>query len=198
MRTRLLGQSRTAGELQAHSAAGTIADVADASIKARRTTIEVGCGPGGVVGDFVPFYFAPRSPMMFRLEREHLEGKGDGQRPLIYAVADSDRLVAEGLQCVFSDGNAAHGLTQFFPDLAQMAAKVDWQLMDAVVWANTPEDGDRVRRRQAESLVHRAVPLDLVEELAVIDETVRLRVEEPLGVGPEQVGSGGRGLVAES
>jgi hypothetical protein len=170
----------TAGELQAHSAAGTIADIADASIKARRTTIGVGCGPGGVVGDYVPFYFAPRSPMLFRLEREHGEGNGDGQRPLVYAVADSDLVVAAGLQCVFSDGNAAHGLTQFSAELTQMGATVDWPLMGAVVWANTPEDGDRVRRRQAEFLVHGAVPLDLVEELAVFDESVRLRVEELL------------------
>jgi hypothetical protein len=133
-----------------------------------------------VVGDYVPFYFAPRSPMLFRLEREHGEGKGDGQRPLIYAVADSDRIVVAGLECVFSDGNAAHGLTRFSADLAEMAGRVDWELMEAVVWANTPEDGDRVRRRQAEFLVHGSVPLGLIDELAVIDETVASRVQELL------------------
>jgi hypothetical protein len=125
-------------------------------------------------------YFAPRSPMLFRLERGHGEGQGDGQRPLIYVVADSDRVVAVGLQCVFSDGNAAHGLTRFFADLGHMSTIVDWELMEAVVWANTPEDGDRVRRRQAEFLVHGAVSLELIDELAVFDETVRLRVEELL------------------
>lgn len=118
--------------------------------------------------------------MLYRLEREHGEGKGDGQRPLVYVVADSDRLVAAGLPCVFSDGNAAHGLTRFAANLAEMAARVDWELMEAVIWTDTPEDGDRVRRRQAEFLVHGAVPLDLVDELAVIDDTVRLRVEELL------------------
>jgi len=63
-----------AGELQCHRSAATVVDVADVSIKARRTTIAVGCGPGGVVGDYVPFYFAPRSPMLFRLHREHAGG----------------------------------------------------------------------------------------------------------------------------
>jgi hypothetical protein len=99
----------------------------------------------------------------------------------VYVVADSDRLVAAGLPCVFSDGNAAHGLTRFSSDLAEMAARVDWELMEAVIWTDTPEDGDRVRRRQAEFLVHGAVPLDLIDELAVIDDPVRLRVEELLG-----------------
>ena len=118
--------------------------------------------------------------MLYRLEREHGEGRGDGQRPLVYVVADSDRLVAAGLSCVFSDGNAAHHLTRFSANLAEMAGRVDWELMQAVIWTDTPEDGDRVRRRQAEFLVHGAVPLDLIEELAVIDDTVRLRVEQLL------------------
>lgn len=147
--------------------------------------IAVGCGPGGVVGDYVPFYFAPRSPMLFRLHKEHAEGRGDGQRALIHVATTSERLLEAGLQCVFSDGNAAHHLSTFSADLSEMGVRVDWELMEAVIWANTPEDGDRVRRRQAEFLVHGAVPLDLVEELAVIDDSVRSRVEELL----DQAGS---------
>lgn len=165
------------GELQCHRSAANVVDVADSSIKLRRTTIAVGCGPGGVVGDYVPFYFAPRSPMLFRLHREHAEGHGDGQRALVYLVATTERLAEAGLQCVFSDGNAAHGLTRFSADLAD---RVDWDLMDAVIWANTPDDGDRVRRRQAELLAHGAVPLGLIDELVVIDGTVRSRVVQQL------------------
>ncbi len=174
-----------AGELRSHSSAATVADIADVSIKARRTTIVVGCGPGGVVGDYVPFYFAPRSPMLFRLHREHAVGVGEGQRPLIYVVATTEAMVSAGLQCVFSDGNAAHGLTRFSANLAEMGERVDWELMEAVIWTNTSEDGDRRRRRQAEFLVHGAVPLGLVEELAVIDVTVASRVQEVL----DEVGS---------
>jgi hypothetical protein len=123
--------------------------------------------------------------MLFRLHREHAEGRGDGQRALIYFVATTDRLLAAGLSCVFSDGNAAHGLTRFSASLAEMGGRVDWSLMEAVIWANTPEDGDRVRRRQAEFLVHGAVPLDLIDELAVMDEAVRSRTQEFL----DQAGS---------
>lgn len=61
-----------------------------------------------------------------------------------------------------------------------MGERVDWELMEAVIWANTPEDGDRVRRRQAEFLVHGGVPLALIDELAVIDDAVRSRVQELL------------------
>jgi hypothetical protein len=169
-----------AGELRSHTAAATVVDVADVTIKARRMTIAVGCGPGGVVGDYVPFYFAPRSPMLFRLQKEHTEGRGDGQRALIYFATTTERLLEAGLPCVFSDGNAAHHLSTFSADLSEMGTRVDWELMAAVIWANTAEDGDRVRRRQAEFLVRGAVPLDLIEELVVIDDSVRSRVQEML------------------
>ena len=40
-------------------------NIAHKSIKARRLKKAVRVGPGGVVADYVPFYFAPRSPMLY-------------------------------------------------------------------------------------------------------------------------------------
>ncbi len=34
----------------------------------------VRCGAGGCVADYVPIYFAPRSPMMFRIASDHRIG----------------------------------------------------------------------------------------------------------------------------
>lgn len=39
-------------------------EVGNHGIKASRRRIPVKAGPGGVVADYVPFYFAPRCPMM--------------------------------------------------------------------------------------------------------------------------------------
>jgi hypothetical protein len=45
----------------------TVVEVGDADIKDVRRRRPVPCRPGGRVGDYVPFYFGPRSPMMFRI-----------------------------------------------------------------------------------------------------------------------------------
>ncbi len=44
-------------------------DVAEPAIQQRRQQVEVPCGPGGLAHDYVPFSFAPRSPMLYRVAR---------------------------------------------------------------------------------------------------------------------------------
>lgn len=146
-------------------------DVGDSEIKQARRQRPVPCPPGGVVADYVPFYFAPRSPMMYRIACDHRDGVAGrypgGDDPLIYLVSSVDRVAAAGLPWVASDGNCAVSITRFTTDLADLAGHVDWPLMDEEIWKNTPDDPDRRRRRMAEFLVHREFPVDGLAGFAV-------------------------------
>lgn len=83
-----------AGELRASATAETLVDIADAKIKGGRETRMVTCGPGGCVGDYVPFYFAPRSPMLFRIQAGGVEGVDGDPRGLGWS-ARKERLFTE-------------------------------------------------------------------------------------------------------
>lgn len=167
-----------AGELRASVAAANVVDIADAKIKNSRKGRAVVCGPGGSVGDYVPFYFAPRSPMLFRIQQGGVEGVASDPRGLVYFATSTERLDAAGLAWIFSDGNAAAAVTQFFDDSNLLGEKVDWPLMAQQYWNNTDEDGDRVRRRGAECLVHQAVPLNVIDEIGVYGAPAKTRVDE--------------------
>lgn len=156
-----------AGALRCHRIASTNVDVGDTSIKSRRTRITVSCGPGGKVCDYVPFYYAPRSPMLYSIQCGNVPGVNPDQRRLIYVVSSTDAAYGAGLRCVFTDGNAATAFTKFRDDPALLDELVDWPLMGARLWYNTTEDPDRRRRRMAEFLVHEALPLALVTEIGV-------------------------------
>jgi hypothetical protein len=169
-----------AGELRPSATAENAVDIADAKIKSSRTNRTVSCGPRGCVGDYVPFYFAPRSPMLFRIQQGGVEGVDGDPKGLVYFATTTERLDAAGLVWVFTDGNAAAAVTQFFDDGALLAEKVDWALMRATYWNNTTEDGDRVRRRGAECLVHGAVPLDVIDEIGVYNAAAQTRGTEIL------------------
>lgn len=62
-------------------------EVGDPEIKDGRRNRQIPLAKCGYVGDYVPFYFAPLSPMMFRIACDHRDGKDrsyrGGDRPLI-------------------------------------------------------------------------------------------------------------------
>ena len=165
------------GALQCHRVAPTAIDVGNQSIKANRGRRAVTCGPRGMVGDYVPFYYAPRSPMLFSIKCGNVLGVSPEQHRLIYLVSSTEAIYAASLPCAFSDGNAATAITTFGDDPAALATHIDWALIKERIWRNTPDDPDRVRRRMAEFLVHDAVPLELFAEFGVLNGKVRDDVE---------------------
>jgi hypothetical protein len=155
-------------------------EVGHRDIKSRRREMQVDAGPGGCPADYFPFYFAPRSPMLYVISKGQVPEYKEGQNPLVYLVTDVSTVVASGRPWVFSDGNCANWITDYSADLAELAEFVDWDVMRAYIWKDTPEDGDRKRRRMAEFLAHEFLPWSCVREIAVRNEEASRRVKSVL------------------
>ncbi len=144
-------------------------------IKQRRLDeIRVPCCPGTCVGDFVPFYFCPRSVMLYVINRRpgDLRYRG-GQREIVHLVSSVERAVATGRPCAFSNGNAGARYATFSADLAQLAASLDWDCISATDW----RDPAVRERKQSEFLVHDEVPWEAVEQIGVIDASLATETE---------------------
>src|SRR5437763_7522216 len=126
-----------------------------AHIKQRRMNRAVPLAPGGNLGEYVPFYFAPRSPMLFTIERHNTDYKG-GQEPVVHLVSSADAVSCANpaLQWVFTEGHAEIAFSQFFNHLQDLNT-IDWKTMDSYYLIDTDEDNDRKRLRLAEYLVDR-------------------------------------------
>jgi hypothetical protein len=154
-------------------------------IKARRLNRAVPLGPKGTVGEYVPFYFAPRSPMLYVISRGGVEGYTDGQEAVIHLRSTAEAVKKAGLSWVFTEGHADMDYTDFFDDLKDLD-KIDWNLMEAKYWRDTDDDPDRKRRRQAEFLVHEFFPWELVSYIGVYDRSIAGTVGKLLkGDGPK-------------
>lgn len=154
-------------------------DVGHPDIKARRRRLSVPIEPGGVPADYVPFYFAPRSPMLYVISKGEVPQYQEGQGPLVYLVTDLRTVQNAGLPYVFSDGNCSSIFTEYFRDDEDLDC-IDWEIMGAALWADTPEDGDRMRRRMAELLIHQRVPWNVILGVAVRTEAMASRVRNIL------------------
>ena len=91
------------------------------NIKRRRLEeLEVHCHPGTKVGQYVPFYFCPRSIMLYILHMgNHPElNYHDGQRPIVHLQCDMMETIkwaeANGVRWAFSDRNAGGYLANFY------------------------------------------------------------------------------------
>lgn len=145
-------------------------------IQEHRRVRRIPCGPGGVIHDFVSFYFGPRSPMLYQLHTGWVEGYTEDQEPLIYLVSTAQSIEASGAPFVFSDGHGIATFTEWFDDLKDLD-KVDWDTVYAKIWKDTLNDMDRQRRKQAEFLVYRHCEWQLIQEIGVLNASMQSNVE---------------------
>lgn len=165
-------------QLQAKQAEYT--SIAYEHIQGRRTLTSVPYGPGGTLHDYVPFYFAARSPMLYAIHKGYVEGYEDGQRSILHLVTSAEAIASASLNFVFSDGHAVMRYTRFYENLTSLQGAIDWKIMRTEYWNDTDEDGDRKRRRQAEFLVYQSVPWSLIQGIGVQNKTVADNVRQIL------------------
>ena len=148
-------------------------------IKQARMEKEVPCHPGTNVGDYVPFYFCPRSTMLYVINRgnNELNYKG-GQTPIIHLVSTVEYAaqVLQQQRMAFTEGNARTSVTRFFSDLALLESEVDWNAIKATDW----QDPTVKERKQAEFLVHDSFPWEGICVIGVMNAEVERQVSQLL------------------
>jgi hypothetical protein len=166
-----------AGGLLAHNGVDdAYTDIAHQTIQNRRNNTQVPCMPGGQLHDYVPFYFCRRSPMLYAIHKGNIETYLGGQESIVYLVTTLARVQQSGIPFVFTDGHAIMQFSEFYNDPANLD-KIDWELMTAQYWADTDDDPDRKRRRQAEFLLYEKCPWLLIAGIAAFDDAMKARVE---------------------
>jgi hypothetical protein len=148
--------------------------IAHAELKERRATRPVEklffgqVAADGVLADYVPFYFTTRSPMLYAIKGGYVQHFKGRQSDVVYLVSSAEAVAASKLIWCFTNGHAVEGVTEFYDDLSDLS-KVDWEVIRSWSWKNTLADLDRKRRKQAEFLVHKRFPLELVSRIGVFN-----------------------------
>jgi hypothetical protein len=149
-----------------------IVGIAHKNIKDRRAKRNVPLAAGGTLADYVPFYFAPRSPMLYAIHSGAVQGYQGGQAAVLHLVSTVKTASTMGRAWCFTDGHADMGMTEFCDDLGRMTDLVSAEIMQSQYWNDTAEQPDRKRRRQAEFLVHECFPWKLIREIGVHDASI--------------------------
>lgn len=119
-------------------------DVTHQHIQGRRLNKPVPVPPNGTLHDYVPFYFAPRSPMLYAIYKGNVVGYQEGQEQVVYLVSTVQKAMNSDVPFVFSDGHAVVQISSFYNSLDKINM-VDWETMRGRDWYDTVADPDRKR-----------------------------------------------------
>ena len=152
-------------EIARHPSSGTT--IGMNGIKQRRlSALRLSSHPDLYVGACVPFYFCPRSVMLYVIyQGNHPElSFRDGQDPIVHLEADLRQTVAwaeeQKQRWAFTDSNAGSGYFNDWSNLAQLN-KIDWGAVRARDWQQRKEG------KQAEFLIERRFLWELVARIGV-------------------------------
>lgn len=156
--------------MRTQSEAGTA--IGMPTIKERRLTLPLRSHPGLYVGDCVPFYFCPRSVMLYLFFQNNHPGLSyrGGQEPIVHLEADMFTVIdwadLHHKRWVFTSSNAG---SHYFNDycLTNDLSEIDWKAVAAKDWREC-KDG-----KQAEFLIEHLFPWELVERIGVLSDDIQ-------------------------
>lgn len=158
---------------------GTGTTIGMRDIKSRRLAeLQLNSHPELYVGQCAPFYFCPRSVMLYLIymaNHPNLTYRG-GQEPIIHLEADLYDVIgwadANKRRWAFTLSNAG---SRYFEDRCRIEDlhEINWAAISANRWQGELEDG-----KQAEFLIEESFPWDLVERIGVYSQAVAQRTSD--------------------
>lgn len=125
----------------------------------------------GTLGEYIPFYFAGHSPMLYIIKEGHLGVVRRPQNDLVYIVSSHQTIHGAGLRYFYTNMNAKIHLAKHYNDEA-VFHELNWGVINSRHWNNQNGDG-RKDFKQAEYLVHNYMPVQCIEEIVVYSEQRR-------------------------
>lgn len=147
-------------------------DIANGSIQQRRSTMAVTCGKRGVVHDYVPFYFAKRTPMLLNI----VKSKNFDQIDIMYLAIPIEKVIDDDV--VFSRSSANTNPPPTFYNKPEDLNNLDWDAIDSYKWTY-PNDDDR-HNKMAEMLIYGKVNINEFSHIVVWNEKFKKHIEEIL------------------
>lgn len=142
------------------------------NIKRRRMfETRVDCAGNRFVGEFVPFYFCPRSVMLYTVNKGRT-GRPEGcQKTILHLVTTVAAAIGTGRQWTYSDGNAGAAYPNFFDDVEGLETNLNWAaIRERANWS--PVKGEK----SAEFLVADAFPWSAIVAIGCYNNEIAGRV----------------------
>ena len=154
-------------------------EIGNPDLIGKRAERHLSDSPKGTLSDYVPFYFTPFSPMMYKIHTGHGGITKRRNDEIVIFKTSLRKLEANGVTFLFSDRHAFLATAQFSSDLADLD-RIDWAILQNRSFSRDPEDPGKVERYQAETLVYKHLPLDSLDGIICNSELVEADLKKEI------------------
>ena len=142
---------------------------------------------GRRLGDYIPFYFSVRTPMLYVIQHGYNMVASTSAENIIYCRCSIQKIIDLQLDFVFTDGHAVDGFsTQYMPEnIQEIQSILDMKAITDKYW-NDENDLDKKRRKEAEFLVLGDVPVQTNIEYFVYNKQAQEKLIN-FGANPKNV-----------
>ncbi len=133
---------------------------------------------GGVLNDYIPFYFHSKMPMLRNIFEGKVREYAGLQEEIIYLVSEPEKIANLGLFYFFTNRHAYLQAKKCYEQLADLD-KLDWNVIRDDTWY-LQYSTLRKEIKQAEFLVYKHVPLDAISGIVVHNEKIATFVKDEI------------------
>ena len=147
-------------------------------IKNRKQTVLSVKGKNINIGDFIPFYFWLKMPMLYVIQHGYNNTKQIDTEDIVYIVVSLKDLIKTDKNYYFTDGHAKDKLTKTFDnsDINNIENLLDWKSIRAEQWSGDGIDTEVKRKKQAEFLYSDDITPDYIVGYACSNENAKAKL----------------------
>lgn len=130
---------------------------------------------GSNIGDYIPFYLGPRTPMLYVIQHGYNNVIRREAEEIVYCVICIRDIIDASIPCIFTDGHALNKITKIYPGdlLPDINKYVNYEDVYARVWNETP---DAKRLKEAELLIKTDLEPHFIRYFIVYSESAKQRL----------------------
>jgi len=169
--------------------------IGDSSLIEFRKEILAPDPPGGTLSEYIPFYFGPRSPMLYQIASGWEDIQKYPQEEIIYYISSLNEIKSAKLKYFFTDGHARSKTSTAYTNDSDLE-RLDWNVIYSSTWRSDESDLRRKEKKQSELFVKEYVPFHCVQHIGVYNKLAEQKVlsllsthhiEVPVRISPQKL-----------
>jgi hypothetical protein len=134
---------------------------------------------GKKLGDYIPFYFGVRTPMLYVIQNGYNMVTLTPAENIVYCITSVQKIIEQQSDFVFTNGHAVERFTSQYShtDIINIDNIIDWKAVMAKYWQDE-NDLDLKRRKEAEFLVLGDIVIEAILVFGVYNRNAQNRIIE--------------------